>query len=102
MWRMINKEEDPIHKNAKFHCELEVRQLSLNKCKNFKETMELISKLEKKAKDFREKIGKALCPLIMKEVLWGAMDEDTQDLAELADKDAEDKTYKEIKAWLMI
>ena len=50
MWRIINKEQDPIHKNTKFHNELDIRQLANTKCKNFKETMELVVKLEKKAK----------------------------------------------------
>ena len=50
MWRFIAREEYPAHKNAKFYMELEIRQLSSSKCSNFNQTVELVVKLEKKAK----------------------------------------------------
>ena len=87
-WRLIMKEEDPIHKNEAFHMELDVRQLSATKCKNFKETMDLIMKLERKAKVFRERNGILLNSSVMKQVLWGGMDVDTLDLAEIKGFDA--------------
>ena len=46
-----------------------------------------------------------LNPEIMKEVLWGSMDLDTLDLAEsqtIADKPADEATYKEIRNWMTI
>ena len=101
-WRLIMKEEDPIHKNEAFHMELDVRQLSATKCKNFKETMDLIMKLERKAKVFRERNGILLSSSVMKQVLWGGMDVDTLDLAEIKGYDAEETDYKTVKDWLIM
>jgi len=62
--------------------------------------MELMKHIEKKAKEYREKLGDNLKRELMKEVLWGAMDEDTLDLVE-AKYDEEESTYEQIKAWLV-
>ena len=56
LWRSVLKEEDPIHKNEKFHMELDVRQLCSTRCKNFKESMELFMNLEKKSATLKKGI----------------------------------------------
>ena len=97
LWRMVNREEDPIRHNAKFQLEVDVRGLGQRKCASFHDTIKLLQVVERRAKEFREKTGEALEGSLMKEVMWGAMDEDTMDIAELAKHDEETSTCKEFK-----
>ena len=50
LWRLINQEEDPVRNHARFHMENDIRQLTAKRCKNFKDTIELMTTIEKKAK----------------------------------------------------
>ena len=50
LWRMINREEDPMKQDAGLHIEVEIQSTGGQKCRNIKETKALMMKLEAKSK----------------------------------------------------
>ena len=82
LWRLLNKEKDPIRKEQEFFMDIQLQNMSHAKAKNFAESYSLMIELESKVLEYRTVIGKHPNLETLGKILWARLDAATQDKAE--------------------
>ena len=97
VFRTVLKEKDPNLANVEFHLQGEIQALGQRRCQSLGETMELVKTMDKKAKEFRMKMGRKVEDEKLAQSLWQAMDESTLDLAE---NNNTSKTWQDLRKFV--
>ena len=74
VFRRIMREEDPVTESTEYSLRFAFQQMVFQKSSNMEETRKLITVLEKKIVEYREKTGKELDAVLKTIVLHGAVD----------------------------
>ena len=101
LWRQINKDRDPMKKDAHFFLRLEIRNMAAQRGKaaNFEETYALFTAMEAKAKNYQAVVGSPIEPATMVEVMWIGMDAETTEKLEKLEGNY--KEYSTLRNWLV-
>ena len=77
VFRRIMREEDPVTESTEYSLRFAFQQMVFQKSTNMEGTRKLITVMEKKIMEYREKTGKELDDVLKTTVLHGAVDSET-------------------------
>ena len=98
VYRLISQDKDMIHEHEDFHLEVDIQKLAEKKCHNLEETRALVRKIDTKAREYLERVGRRAEDRLLARTLWQAMDEDTSQIADIKDLD---DGYRKLKDLVM-
>ena len=98
VFRIIVREEDPVTTSTEYNLRFAFQQLVFKKCSDLGATKAFIQILDRKIKEFQDKVGKPMDEVLKTTVLHGAMDPDT---AREARRTKVETTYSGLKSFVM-
>ena len=82
LWRLINKDKDPVRCEQAFFMDIALQNMSHKKSNHFSETYNAMIDLETKVIEYRAVIGSPTNHESLGKILWAMADTDTQEKAE--------------------
>ena len=77
MWRLMDKQKDPIRKDIGFHLEIAIQAMASQREGSFEATHHRLGEIEKAAKHYRATTGEPICKQLLSRVLYATADFDT-------------------------
>ena len=82
LWRLINKDKDPVRREQAFFMDIDLQNMSHKKSDHFSESYNAMIDLETKVIEYRSVIGSPPNSENLGKILWAMTDLDTQEKAE--------------------